>query len=89
LLAERKRQRHTERKGEEERETERQRLGLTWAFETPTRPHLLIMVVSIDQAFKYMSLWEPFLFRPPQAANGLNAEPSLQCSPFYSLMAMY
>jgi len=31
----------------------------------PTRPHLLILPLPMCQAFKHMSQWEPFLFRPP------------------------
>ena len=34
---------------------------------TPTRPHHLIMALSMGQAFKYLSLCGPNLFKPPQS----------------------
>ena len=33
---------------------------------TPVRPHLLIMSLPMRQTFKHMSLWGPFLLKPPQ-----------------------
>jgi hypothetical protein len=39
---------------------------------TPSRPHLLIVPLLRGQAFKYMNLWEPYLFKPPYL-------PSLLC----------
>jgi len=62
--------------GSKKRET----LGLAWAFETskptgddtfpPTKPYLLILLKRCpdDHPFKYMSLWGPFLFKPPHTA---------------------
>jgi hypothetical protein len=59
--------------------------GVAWTFETPKptaaayfsnkatpillRPFLLIAPPPGDQAFKCMSLWGPFLFKPPQPPN--------------------
>jgi len=52
-----------------------------WGFEisqptpsdtSPTRSHLLILTrtvpPTINQAFKYMNLWESFLLRPPHSS---------------------
>ena len=36
-----------------------------------------------DQAFKYMSLWGPFLFKPPQGAMKL-AQPPVVCALFFA-----
>ena len=30
-----------------------------------TRPHLPILPLPMSQAFKHLSLWRPFLFKPP------------------------
>ena len=63
----------------QEAETDRQTLGMSWAFETSKpaltvtlplpRPHLLnpsqTTLQTRDKALKYTSLWEPFSFKPP------------------------
>jgi len=33
----------------------------------PTRPHLLIVPLPMGQAFKHMSLWGPYLLKPPHS----------------------
>lgn len=51
-------------------------LGVAWALETSkpaaTRPHLLALLKHStieDEAFKYVGLWGPFSFRPPQRSS--------------------
>ena len=52
----RDRERERERVRERERKRERERVS--------TQTHLLILSLPIDQAFKSLSLWEPFSFKP-------------------------
>jgi hypothetical protein len=38
----------------------------------PTRPHLLIVPLPMDQAFKHVSLWWPYLFKSPHPPTSVN-----------------
>jgi hypothetical protein len=36
----------------------------------PKRPHLLIVPLPMDQAYKHVNLWKLYLFKPPQWVRG-------------------